>query len=244
MCFTLLLAGSVLAGTPLTYTDQKFLAHIHHATSRLTDKKSAFLRFDKEVTLADAQQCRKLQHQVTVNSESYVELGFVQAYYGMDYAANLQRVLRPYRVWRTDNRRWVEEYSKKITPWTDVEETPLILNLLYLRRHDLRSLGTWLDLGLDGASAEVSDDSLGELWKRHQRDMLAASDGHPRRIENLTTALMFNYVIADKEPSPYTRSKRRFAATLLPLLRSKDPRISRAAQALRKRIIDNRDWSP
>ena len=243
MSFTLLLAGAVLTGSSLSAADQKLLMRIHNATSRLSDKKSAFLHFNAEVTQADAQRCRMLQSRVPANSATYVELGFVQAYYGLDYDANLRRVLRPYHLWRTDINRWKKEYAHADpNSWAELDSVPDILNFLYLRHHDLRSLGAWLDLGLDGGPAEINDDTLGELWTRHKRAMLLACDGHPNRIANLAGSLMFHNVLNDKEASAYTRSKRRFADSLEPLIHSPDPHIARPAKALAKQILHNHLW--
>jgi hypothetical protein len=241
MYLTFLLAGAVLASPRLSPAEQKFLTRIHHATSQLSDKKAAFLQFNKEVTEADAQRCRQLQNRVPANSEAYVELGFVQAYYGLDYAVNLRRALRPYWLWHTDVQRMSREYHYDANaPWTDLDSVPLILNLLYLRHHDVQSLGTWLDVRLDGEPAEVNADTLAELWKRHQHAMLLACDGHPHRLDNLAELLEFSAITDDGNRARYNRSKKQFLSTLQPLLGSSDPRIARTARELKKRIVASR----
>ena len=178
---------------PLSAKDSSFLSRIDRAVSRISDKKTAFVRFEKTVTKADASRCNQVLSNLKPNSNYYADCAFVQAWYGIDYDKNLYRLQRPIRYEQTKSKRPEDQYK------TDWDEENLLaslkiadaLNWLHLKHHDLKSLGAWEDLRFDGAPSEANDDELGALWKRHAIDMLKAAYAHPMRIKNLTEALQF-----------------------------------------------------
>lgn len=226
---------ALLIGASAPTSNTPFLARVHHAVSEMSDRKAAFLRFEREIRPADARRCRALQASVRPNSQAYAELAFVQAYWGVDYDANLQRLLRPYRLWTRDTARWSREYPSLNALDSSLTELYGIfhaLNYLYLKHHDLKSLGLWLDLRLDGAPSEGNADELGALWQRHSSDMLRAAAFSPRRLENLADALEFSWMTTG-EPAQDRRLRREFIRSLLPLTRSADPRVVRTASRLR-----------
>ena len=224
----LLFAAPQKPKSALSANDTAFLTRIDKAVSRMSDKKTAFLHFEKVVTKADAIRCNQLQAKVAPNSGYYADCAFVQAWYGIDYAANLQRITRPYRLWKTNSSRWEKEYTQaNDNVSTDIDSCYSLLNWLYLKHHDLKSLGAWEDLTLDGAPAEGSGDDLYELWDSHAKDMLRAAYGHPRRINNLAETLNWGHEEAgDKD---HTKEE---IADVRPYLRSKDKRVASAAQSL------------
>ena len=222
-------------GASAPSNDAAFLARIHRAVAQMSDRKTAFVRFDREVRPADARRCRLLQSSVRPNSQAYADLAFVQAYWGVDYEANLQRLLRPYRLWTHDIQRWEREYPPRSGPDSSLTKLYGVfhaLNYLYLKHHDLKSLGLWLDLRLDGDWSEESDDELGELWQRHAADMLRAAAHSPRRLENLADALEYSRMNS-VDSAQDRRLRREFFRSLAPLTRSPDPPVARTASRLR-----------
>ena len=172
-------------GSPLSASDAAFLTRIDRAVSRMSDRKTAFVRFEKAVTKADAIRCNRLLPNLKPNSVSYADCAFVQAWHGIDYDENIHRLQRPYQLWRADTSRWAKEYPNDTDgqKLTDMDSMYTTLNWLYLKHHDLKSLGAWEDLRLDGAWAEGSDEELSDLWANHAPDMLEAAYRAPRRIE-------------------------------------------------------------
>jgi hypothetical protein len=237
-----LIALLIMQKPPLTARERVFLAHIRQAVAHMTDKRASFVRFEQAVPESDAAFCGKLLLKVAPNSADYASCAFAQAYYGLDYDANLQRLLRPYRLWHSHIHKWEQEYPNSTmgTP-TDLDGVYSSLNWLYLKHHDLKSLGAWIDLRLDGAWAEGSDGELSDLWKRHKADMLKAASASTRRLENLHDALIFGDDGADERTI-----RRNLIADLKPYLHNKDNhnkdnhnkdnRISQAAHELNRLV--------
>ena len=226
---------------PLSATDSAFLTRIDKAVSRMSDKKTAFVRFEKAVTKVDAIRCNQLQSKVAPNSGYYADCAFVQAWYGIDYDANLYRLLRPYRfsamsqsVARQERQKSEAEQQKEYSSreamsalLLDLDSFYDALNWLYLKHHDLKSLGAWEDLTLDGAPSEGSSDELGVLWVNHAPDMLRAAYGHPLRIKNLAEALAFS-----NTNESFKEGKKRTIEEVTPYTRYKEKRVASAAKSL------------
>ena len=78
----LLFAAPQKPKSALSANDTAFLTRIDKAVSRMSDKKSAFVYFEKVVTKADAIRCNQLLPflpSVRPNSVSYADCAFVQA---------------------------------------------------------------------------------------------------------------------------------------------------------------------
>lgn len=176
-------------------SDKQTLHRLDVTLNPLSDKKAWFAKVERELPPSQIPVWQRLQQQTPANSKHYAELSFILAYYGVDYEANLKRVTRPYQFYSRGYNYFKREYRGDWeTEWTGYGETWFALNLLYLKQHDVQPLRLWLEQRLDGCPAEGSDDELGELWKRHQSDMLRAAYGSEVRLNNLAEALAFNYV--------------------------------------------------
>ena len=218
---------------PLTANEKAFLTRIDKAVSRMSDKKTAFVRFEKSVTKADAIRCNQMQSRVAPNTNYYADCAFAQAWHGIDYDANIQRLLRPYRLMKKDYNRALREYGASVPPESliDLGGFYYALNWLYLKHHDLKSLGAWEDLRLDGGALEGSSSELSVLWIHHAPDMLRAACEHPQRIKSLAWTLDAAY-----GEEGYERYAQKACAEARPYLRSKDKRVASAAQALVKEL--------
>ena len=216
-------------GAPLSASDTAFLTRIDKAVSRMSDRKTAFVRFEKTVTKADAIRCNQVLPHLKPNSVSYADCAFVQAWYGIDYAANIQRLLRPFHLWRVKPNQWKKEYPQgnDIPFLVDKDSLYLALRYLYLKGHDLRSLSAWEDMPSDADLLPPYSRDLRDLWDDHAADMLRAAYGHPQRIKNL--AYSFSSFSGDPT-SEYPFSEA--VADARALRRSKDKRVAGAAQAL------------
>ena len=226
-------------GAPLSASDTAFLNRIDRAVSRMSDKKTAFVQFEKTVTKADAIRCNQMQSKVAPNSNYYADCAFIQAWYGIDYDKNLYRLLRPYRFMKKSEAAQDKDYpfSSQLGPLIDPDNFWVALNWLYLKHHDLKSLGTWEDLLLDGAPGEGSAGELTDLWTRHAEDMLRAAYGHPLRINHLAETLNWSYEQADGK-----NHKREEVAEARQYTRSKDKRVASTAQAL-VRVLRSGSWA-
>jgi hypothetical protein len=229
--------------------DRDTLAQVAAAVKQMTDEKESFLRFNRELPRSGAPAWRRLQRCAAPNSEEYVALSFALAYYGIDYGANLERIMRPYRLWSRHIDRWVKEYNWPddgngtgvyySEPLFDLSSVYHLLNLQYLRHHDLDSLGRWLDMRLDGHWADESDTDLSSLWNRHEADMLRAVFGSPRRLKNLAAALDFDRFCEGTRPA--RRAKRRFLAELRRRSHDRDRRVAVTTVKLARALEDIRD---
>ena len=174
------------------------------------------------------------------NSSEFANAAFVQAYYGVDYEANLHRILRPYRYFIGSEAVRMKEYPNDGGGGENIRDIGGLyqaLNWLYLKHHDLASLGYWEDLRLDGAPAEGNGEELVHLWQRHAPDMLKAALGHPQRIGNLLEAFRFNYQYENNSRSQYD-----FQLRLRPYLHSKDNRVKAGAQEMNQALHNGKYW--
>lgn len=211
------------------------LQRLDKALAEPSDKKAWFVRFEQQCPPSDIGAWRRLQRNVAPNSKQYGELSFALAYYGKDYKANLLGVTRPYRFYNIGFDKYKQEYFGKKDydynwdkNWTGYGSTWFALNLLYLKHHDLTSLGFWLDQTLDGGPGEFNTDDLGSLWQRHKIDMLRAANGSPLRMHNLTDALLLDYY------DPH--GIRKLLRVTRALAHSQDLRVASAAQQLAERL--------
>ena len=203
--------------------DTAILTRLNKALDAPSDKKAWFVRFEQQCPPANIPVWQCLQRKSAPNSKQYGELSFALAYYRKDYNANLRRLTRPSRLHARDYAAYNKEYhhSDWEADWTGWGKTWLPLNLLYLKHHDLTSLGMWLEQGYDGAPAEWNDAELGELWKRHKVDMLKAADASSARVTNLTEALVYG----DYD----SRSVRKLLREMRGFSHSQDRRVREAA---------------
>ena len=218
---------------PLTASEKAFLTRIDKAVSRMSDQKTAFIQFEKSVTKADAIRCNQMQSRVAPNTNYYADCAFAQAWRGIDYDLNIHRLLRPYRFMKKSEAAQEKDYpfSSQLGPLIDPDNFYVALNWLYLKHHDLKSLGAWEDLTLDGAPGEGNDDELSALWDNHAEDMLRAAFNHPLRIKHLAGILVWGYEEADDKD----HAKQEIADAKR-YTRSKDKRVASAAQALVKEL--------
>ena len=59
---------------PLSTGDTAFLHRVHQAVREMSDKKTAFLRFEKKVSKSDAVRCNQMLPKVAANSTDYQEV--------------------------------------------------------------------------------------------------------------------------------------------------------------------------
>lgn len=233
----LLLGFSLRLGL-VTRPEDAALHRVREAVLHLDDKKSSFVHFERTLKPSEVTTWQRLLQRVPAYSENYAALSFALAYYGVDYDQNIRRLLRPYRMWQGDVKRWGKEYFDLQPRESIIDRDSLVdldfvwfsMNLLYLKHHDLKSLRTWLDVELDGHWAEGCDESLGDLWKRHERDMLRAAAGSPDRLSHLAEALAFSYFPenTDAERIAY----RSMIAELRHRTHDRQPQVALAARRL------------
>lgn len=194
--------ASVQADRSLTRADKARLVRLRRAVRQLEKQlaghndRAAFHHFERLAPRSEAPAWERLVHQVPVNSEDYPALSFALAYYRVDYNRNLQRLLRPNRLWLHNTKQWAKEYPEAGPSdlLTDLAFVPFSLEMLYRKHHDLATLRVWLGLPVDGYVAEGSADSLGKLWKGHKSQMLRAAYGSQKRMNNLADALIYNFL--------------------------------------------------
>lgn len=212
--------------------DKQTLYRLDATLNPLSDKKAWFVKVERQLPPSQIPIWQRLQKQVPANSKHYAELSFMLAYYGVDYKANLRRIIRPYQLSKQSYERVKKEYPDTEfwdIPWTGWGQTWWPLNLLYLKHHDLTSLGFWLDQKLDGAPAEWNDDELGGLWDRHRTEMLRASSGSDIRLNNLAGSLTYAYV-GGGHLATDKKEERKLLAELSRLGHADDPRVASAAR--------------
>ena len=223
-----------------TTSQTTFLNRVHRALANPSDKKAWFIGFEKRVKPADAQTARKIIPTLKPNSRAYAELSFVQAYYGVDLPASLDRVQRPYTLWHRHTKQWDQEYGSVQEKYPDLRVNEMIvpiLNLLYLKRHDPQILGRWLDLKLDGGWAEDNSSDLAEFWKRHAGEMIRIAGLKQSRVDLLAENLAFERLDASYGTVSYSADRRKLLAEIAPYKRSKNPQMAWAAKALQRAIL-------
>ncbi len=216
------------------------LKRVHRALSGASDKKAWFVRFEKQVTPADALASRKLIPTLKPNSLAFAELSFVQAYYGVDLPQSLDRVQRPYLLWRHKINQWGTEYAAANKADFDLrsnDNVVLVLNLLYLKRYDPQILGRWLDLKLDGSWAENNSFELASFWQRHAGEMIRSASDKPSRVKRLAQLLAFERYGDCLTSADYRKERRRLFAEIAPSTRDKHRKTAQAASALEAALL-------
>ena len=213
--------------------DAAVLKRLDNALTAPSDKKEWFAHFEQQCPASHIVVWQRLQQQVDPANKHYGELSFALAYYGKDYAANVNRLIRPYRLWQENDTMYDKQYNRgeqgpNNTIWADCYKVWFALNLLYLKHHDLTSLGLWLEEKLDGPSAKQSAHELSELWKRHPKDMLRAASGSPERIDHLAESLKLDASGVDKLDN--------LLSGLRVLAQSADGKVATAARQVREHL--------
>lgn len=213
------------------------LNRVHRALANPSDKKAWFTGFEKRVKPADAQTARRIIPTLKPNSRAYAELSFVQAYYGVDLPASLDRVQRPHKL---KENQWEQEYRQAEENYPDLRHSEMIvpiLNLLYLKRHDPQILGRWLDLDLNGAKAEQNSTEIEEFWKRHAGVMIRVAGLKPSRIKLLAENLAFERLDPSQSKAILLKEHQKLFAEIAFYKRDKNPQTARAAKALQRAIL-------
>ena len=223
-------------------SDAAMLNRVHRALAAPNDKKAWFIRFEQLVKPADAQRARVLLPTLKPNSRAFAELSFVQAYYGVNLPASLDRVQRPILLGKSNYKQWEIEYREAEQSYPDIRMQEFFdfnLNLLYLKRHDPQILGRWLDLQIRGALAEANSSGLAEFWVRHKGEMIRVASLKSSRIKLLAKNLAFErFVDSDHASNAYFLKKRRqFFAEVAPYTRDKNPKTAQAARALQQAFL-------
>jgi hypothetical protein len=208
-------AGSLVAhSAQLSSSDRAALASLRRAVADVESWEAPtakdLARFEQLAPRSRVPTWRRLQRRLPSSRPGSADLAFVLAYYGIDYQQNLQRLLLPYRRWRKGSSSEREQNM--------LEALPTDLLILYLKHHDVRSLGALLDLQLDGAPAEVHSSVLAALWDPVR--MLRLSDGSPVRIANIGGMLLY---VSDLD-------RKAAAKEVRPFIHHRDPRVARAAR--------------
>ena len=224
-------------------TDAQRLTKLHEAISKLTMGKHAYgkssenitsVQFEKLYPIGNIQKWETLRTRIASSTAGYNDLTFLLCYYKRDYARNVYNLLRQYRLWQMmldpnspANARVSLRHNHHL-PYTieAVEATSGYLQLLYLKHHDTLSLGSLLDLRLDGALAEEQSDFIGELWDMDAVPLLVSAYRSAVRTDNLAGALWMKDKGAKQEA--YRELKR--------LSHNPDPRIAASAKKVEQEL--------
>lgn len=213
-----MLAASTLA--PLSPTDRAEQAAIRRAVGQLENGKIRQSRFEQLLPRSHIPTWQRIQRQIPSTRSGSADLAFVLAYYGVEYRHNLDRLLLPYRRWRQALASPAASGGSHDA--AVVESLPDDLRLLYLKHHDIHSLGALLGMQLDGAYSENQMGVLQQLWNSHAVEMLRAAAGSPVRLGNIAEML------AGENEKP--ADERAVLAELRPFTRHHDQRVAQAAE--------------
>ena len=221
------------AGAPLTQqlqssSERDLLQRVHrYVTLTLDDKHPAAARLGlaRSTTIREMQA---LQPKQRPNSRAFAELSFTLALLGHHVRANTERILRPYRLWRSSSMAWQREYSNNGDNGgydiRHLDEIPALLAELIKRLKQPAVIRELLDLqGLDGAAAETASLSIYDGWKAQPEAVLKAVNGNSGRSRNLAEAIAFQTWDA-----PANRQKD--LSTLVRFTRSKSTAVSSSAK--------------
>ncbi len=241
----LLLALSVMSGDHLTARENNLVAKIHSAISKqqYEDKKHTNLaQFEREVKFVEAGTSKRLLSKVKPTSNTYGELSFVQAYYGVDFGDNLGRLLKPYKLFKSDPAEFDKKYPsiKLSDTMTHLDHLPSALAVLYLKRKDQKPLGDLLDLQLDGGPNKLKNYEVGLLWKRHAQEILSITHHNAKRQDDLATALLFNESAGGKDG--IKDAKRRIIGSLTKYRYNKEFRVKNSSKELVEAVKNNKEW--
>jgi hypothetical protein len=216
--------------------DQAARAALRRAVTLLENDQISREQFEELVPRADIPRWQRLQRQIPVPRPGSADLAFVLAYYGVEYAQNLDRLQQPYRRWRrlcTRLRCRVSAHDQGV-----IETLPGDLEILYGKHRDAVSLGALLDLQLDLASTEAGTDgsaagaqmaALHRVWINHAPAMLWAASAAPGRLQNLAWSL------ALANDNTYDREEA--LRQLDDLCQHADLRVAQAAGKVRTRLL-------
>lgn len=197
-------------------------AALRRAVAGLEKGEISQEQFERRLPPAQIPTWRRLQQRTPTPQPGSADLAFVLAYYGVDYAHNLQRLLLPYR-------RWKRVQANLGTPSAHeaavVQNLPEDLMILFSKHHDRASLGALLDLQLGGAGEDTFTRAaihFQQLWSRSPATILRVAAGSPTRLGSVAKLL------AEWNDTPGDRQQ--LLARVRKLTRYPDPQVARAAR--------------
>ena len=231
-----LMLGAILSTSPLTQTEKAEIDRAVTAMSRCSyggkHLERSRRQFEQQAPRSQVPHWEAMRRRLGLFDRQYMELSALLACYGVDYSANLGRILRPYRTLQrvADNEvgYQIAFRGKTIDGRTlddRFDDTPGILACIFAMRHDAMSVGLLLDLNLDGGPAEHRDEALMNLWPTDKISILRSVSGSPERTA--ATAHFLQWLFGDTSGPGSGRARTsKLLGELSTLSRSRDARVA------------------
>lgn len=215
---------------PLDAADRRALEHVISAVTQFEYERNT-RDFTRAAPKTLIPTWRRLQSRLAPNERGYPSVAFALAFYQVDYARNIERLLAQYRIAR---RAYDADQEPALPPrYGEAEELlPNDLYILFERFHDPVSLGRLMDLRTDGAMAENQSWWLHDIWTSRPTATLLAANKSPVRLERLADTI--NY---EANPAYAADKFRHDHATLARLMRSRDRRVAHTSRAVQERLV-------
>jgi hypothetical protein len=185
-------------------------------------------------------QLERLQSQASGTSAMYRYLTFTLAYFAQDYAANVQRLMIPVRLWQKQDRRW---YAYDGGGHEPLEDVPFLLERLYEHHRDPALLRILFEMGLDGGPAGILAIRRVQLLTAHALEVMKVLQRSPGGTEEALCDLCNDVGADDEEYRRAVTSIRRASRQADPPLRRSIHRFLQRATAQYRASRDNRNRS-
>ena len=164
---------------------------------------------------------QKIQRKAPKYSKARMDSSYLLAYYGVGYEQNVDRMMEIYKLYT--KRHFNAEIEEMLDFLTGE------LDDLYSKQHVRSTLGTLLNLGIDGAGGDGLTELIAVRYRQNRRAVLQAANGSAGAIANILFVL---------NTSLATSTESKISADIKALKdletdsHCKDPAVARSARLL------------
>ena len=242
----LLLLCAVLVTAPSRpAAASRLLARLAHAIDaidlgRYEPRHVLNARFQRLFPHRDAEAAVPLQQRFPPTTESGQNIAFALAFYHINTAANIHRLLAPYRLMQAAGEPRASDHLKNEDANMERNRPSVLQNvvdypfLLWDASAEPSALRAGVRLVLDGYLSEGQCGAVGSEWRHHRHALLLAAAGSLDAQDNVASGLFMECGHAE-----YRACHR----TLKLLARDQDRRIAGAARGILRCVVENdRQW--
>jgi hypothetical protein len=222
----------IVAANPGRAADTAALARLRQGIQQLEERQISPKQFEEQLPRSNVSNWQRLQRQIGATRSGAGDLAFVLAYYNVDRARNVDRLLQSHRRWLRPRPRALRDDQEPTRlerhDGAIVGTIARDLQILYLKFRDTSLLRTLVSLQLDGGPAEEQTDILQELWPEDRIRMLRVAAGSTAAVENLADIFLMMDDDTERGRKDLAEGRSEIAA----LTRHPDHRVAQAARGV------------
>jgi len=160
-----------------------------------------------------------------------MDLCCILAWYDVDFQANVDRLLVPYKIYSQNTKKYGALYNTSDHK-ADLRFLPYYLVFLYHKKHSMFLLNKLLSLNMKiGVMGEAYDNAVGKLWNEDSSSILRAIAHSSRNRNNVAESLNFC-----AEEAQTSKALKHYLTQLDQASHSQDNDIAQSAKKLKHLI--------